>query len=281
MKLFSVLFASILCFSAVNVLGSSWMCALPHGAMQNSSKSVTPARRGGDVGIKEAIPNQVLGRYRKWKEELLSTEFGRTQWEYYARSKEFLLKIVISSDRKFGAGTDDFEWDENGKLVGATITLGKNLDRGLPDPVYYPVMNSLATYNGLYEISGEILASTKIIHEIGHVNFTAQTNSKVYQKQNKLMESYNSIFLKNGYNTSDERLVALATELGARPIEIWEEREYRSEVGAMKFLLERIKKESFFCSVYDRMRRNIVDHARSYRGQFDEVTEIAPSECRN
>ena len=254
-----------------------------HGSpfIDNDKKKEAGNRTKDEFGIKEVVPVELRFRYQKWKDELLSTEFGRRQWGRYANNKDFLLKIVVSSSRKFGAGTDDFEWDENGRLVSATITLGKNLDRGFPDPVYYPVMNSLATYDGMYEVGGDILASTKIVHEIGHVNFTAEANSNVFRRQNRLMASYNSIFLKNGYNTKDERLVALASELGARPIEIWEEREYQSEVDAMRFLLERISKETFFCSVYDRMRRNIVEHARNYKDRFQSVSDLAPAACRN
>ena len=266
--------------SALDVYGAYWSCGL-HAEMGDDRPPIRSPERINEFGIKEVVPDELRSRYKKWKDELLSTEFGRQQWEQYADNKEFFLKIVVSSSRKFGAGTDNFEWDSNGKLISATITLGKNLDKGFPDPVYYPVMNSLATYDGLYEVNGEILASTKIIHEIGHVNFTAQTNSKTFQRQNKLMASYNSIFLKNGYNTSDERLVALADELGARPIEIWEEREYQSEVGAMRFLLERIKNEAFFCSVYDRMKRNIVDHARNYKERFSEIADLPPALCQD
>ena len=212
---------------------------------------------------------------------MLATEFGRQQWDAYANRKDFLLTIIVSDDRKYGAGTDDFEWDDEGNLVAATISLGKNLDKGYPDPVYYPVMNSLATYDGLYTIDGDILASTKIIHEIGHVNFTAQTNAKLFQKQNKLMASYNSIFLRNGYNTRDPRLVALADELGAKPIEIWEDREYQSEVGAMRYLMERINGESFYCSVFGRIRRNIADYARNYQNKFDTIVNSGSPACHN
>jgi hypothetical protein len=232
-------------------------------------------------GIKEIIPADARQRYQSWKEELLSTEFGREQWTAYANRKDFLLTIVVSGDRKYGAGTDDFEWDDDGNLIAAKITLGKNLDKGFPDPVYYPVMNSLATYDRVYGIDGDILASTKIIHEIGHVNFTAATSAVVFQRQNKLMASYNNIFLRNGYNTSDPRLVALAEELGAKPIEIWEDREYRSEVGAMRFLIERIHGESFSCSVFSRMKRNIADYARNYQGIFDIVGNAGFPTCRD
>jgi hypothetical protein len=253
-------------------------------AMTPDEKSITADQkpgRGRPVGIKEVIPAELRQRYQAWKEELLSTEFGRGQWNAYATRTDFLLTIVLSNSRKYGAGTDDFEWDDDGNLIGARITLGKNLDKGFPDPVYYPVMNSLATYDGLYEVDGDILASTKIIHELGHVNFTAETNAKVFQKQNKLMASYNNIFLRNGYNTSDPRLVALADELGAKPIEIWEEREYRSEVSAMRFLVERMSGESSSCSIFTRMKRNIADYARNYNDKFEGIVSSDLYACRN
>ena len=81
-------------------------------------------RKKDKTGIREVIPDHARARYQKWKDEILSTDFGRQQWESYASSKDFLLTIVVSKDRKFGAGTGDFEWDDNGKLVAATITTG-------------------------------------------------------------------------------------------------------------------------------------------------------------
>jgi len=238
-------------------------------------------RKPDQKGIKEDIPADARQRYQNWKNEVLSTEFGRDQWNAYAARKDFLLTITVSDNRKYGAGTDDFEWDDDGKLIGAKITLGRNIDKGFPDPVYYPIMNSLATYDGLYNIDGDILASTKIIHELGHVNSTAAMNAKVFQRQNKLMASYNSIFLKNGYDTNDPQLVALADELGAKPIEIWEDREYNSEVSAMRYLLERMQGESFSCSVFSRMRRNVSDYARNFHDKFDELVGPGAHTCRN
>ena len=234
-----------------------------------------------DTGIKEVVPADARQRYESWKAELLSTEFGRRQWKAYAERQDFLLTIVVSRDRKFGAGTDDFEWDDDGDLIAARITLGRNLDKGYPDPVYYPVMNSLAAYNGLYEVDGGILASTKIIHEIAHVNFTAETNAATFRRQNKLIESYNEIFLRNGYNIGDPRLVALADELGAKPIEIWEDREYRSEVSAMQYLVERMNGESASCSVFSRMKRNISHYARNYSDKFSELVTSDIPPCGN
>lgn len=232
-------------------------------------------------GIHEDIPDDFRDRYDRWKAEMLSTEIGRKQWDYYANNKNFTLTIVVSSDWKHGAGTGEYEWNKQGELVAATITLGKKLDKGYPDPVYYPVMNSLSAYNGLDEVSGDILASTKLMHEFGHVNFTAQTDIDVFLRQNKLMASYNSIFLRNGHNISDPRLVALQDELGGKPIDIWENREYRSEVSAMSYLMERISHESFYCSVVSRIRRNLVDYARQYQDKFAAISGSNMSVCKN
>lgn len=278
--------AIFLCSSAAKASGSYCSEGIHSFAFTHARAfSVTPSKetsRLTEVGIKEIVPNELRNRYQKWKDELLSTDFGRKQWESYANNKEFLLKVVVSSDRKYGAGTDAFEWDDTGRLISATITLGKNLDKGFPDPVYYPVMNSLATFDGLYEISGDILASTKIIHELGHVEFTSQANGKAFQRENKLMASYNTIFLKNGYNTKDPQLVDLANELGAKPIEIWEAREYRSEAIALRYVIERMQHEPNYCSIFARVRRNISSYAREYRYSFEEVVgEASQSPCQN
>lgn len=222
-----------------------------------------------EPGIKEIVPASYQPRYQKWKQEFLATEYGRSLWSSYADRKDFSLTIKVVGNRKFGAGTDDFKWDESGRLIAATITLGKNLDSGFPDPVYYPVMNSLATFGGVYAIGDGVLASTKLAHEIGHVSYTAETNSSLFQKQNKLMESYYSIFLKNGFNTRDARLVSLQVELGAQPIEIWEDREYWSEVTALKYLVERMDSESIYCAVMKKIKQNVSSHAQNYRDRFD------------
>jgi len=59
-----------------------------------------------DGGIREDIPAKFRDRYAKWKEELLSTDFGRQQWESYANNKNFILTITMSNKRGQGAGTD-------------------------------------------------------------------------------------------------------------------------------------------------------------------------------
>ena len=253
----------------------------PSRKTKNDRHTTDKKPRDDKGGIREDIPADFRPRYERWKAEMLSTDIGRRQWDHYANNKNFTLTIVVATDWKHGAGTGEYEWNKEGQLVAATITLGKKLDKGYPDPVYYPVMNSLSAYNGLDGVSGDILASTKIMHEFGHVNFTAQTDTDLFQRQNKLMASYNTIFLKNGHNVSDPRLVALATELGGKPIDIWENREYRSEESAMRYLLERISRESFYCSVVGRIKQNVSDYARHYQPRFDGISGSGTADCRN
>ncbi len=243
--------------------------------------SVYIVRTPTDGGIKENIPSKYRERYEKWRTELMSTDYGREQWEKYANNKNFILTITVSGDRKKGAGTDKFLWDDEGRFVGATITLGANIDEGYPNPIYYPVLNSLASDSNTYSVSGRILAATKFSHEIGHVNQAATANMKFLQLQNKLMPEYIEIFLKNGLNTKDEKLVELAQRMGGTPVEIWESREYWSEVNAMLYLDDRINKESFYCQVFNKIRRNLETYARDYEPRFGQHPEFAGSPCWN
>ena len=234
-----------------------------------------------DGGIKEDIPAKYKDRYEKWKAELLSTDWGKAQWERYANDTTFVLRIVVSGDRKRGAGTDKLQWDDSGLFVGATITLGADLDEGYPNPIYYPVLNSLSPDSTTHAISGRLLAATKMSHEIGHVNQAAKANMKFLQLQNRLMPVYNSIFLKNGLNTKDNKLVDLATQMGGTPVEIWESREYWSEVNAMLFLNARINKETFYCHVFNKIKRNLENYARDYEAFFEQHPEFSRSSCFN
>ena len=129
-----------------------------------------------DGGIREDIPKKYLERYDRWKTELLSTEFGRRQWEAYAKNSGFVLTIKMDGGKGKGAGTDNFQWDSQGNFVGATITLGNQIDNGYPNPIYYPVLNSLSADQSSYLISGRILAATKLSHELGHVAQAATAN---------------------------------------------------------------------------------------------------------
>ena len=232
-----------------------------------------------DGGIKEEIPAKYQLRYDRWKAELLATDFGREQWDKYAANKQFLLTITISSKKGKGAGTDKYLWDEAGNFVGATITLGDELNDGYPNPIYYPVMNSLSSGDTSYSISGKILAAAKISHEFGHVNQTASANRSFMQLQNSLMPVYTSIFLKNGRDTRDKKLVDLAQQMGGTPVEIWESREYWSEVNALRYLNERISKEEYHCFVFNKIKQNIETYAKEYEDRFDKQTGFSNSGC--
>lgn len=224
-----------------------------------------------DPGIKESVPRTYLARYERWKSDLLATDYGRELWKKYENNQKFQLRIIVSGGRKSGAGTDEYKWNENGELIGATIYLGKDLDKGIPDPVYYPVMNSLSSAQIQLSGSGSILAAAKLAHEIGHVNNTAQINGKLFQQQNKLINNYYSIFLKNGHNATDPRLLELVEELGAKPIEVWEDREYWSEVSAMHYLVERLHGSSTYCTVVRKIRSNIRSYAVNYSDRFADI----------
>ncbi len=234
-----------------------------------------------DGGIREEIPGRYKEKFEKWKQEILSTEFSRRQWNEYADNKKFILTITIADDRGQGAGTDKFLWDEDGNFVGATITLGNKIDKGFPDPVYYPVMNSLSSNDSKYSVSGSVLASTKIIHEFGHVNQTAKENRDLRQIQSKLTPVYISIFLKNGRNTNAQDLLDLERQMGGTPTKIWESREYWSEVNALSYLKEKIGKENFYCSVFYKIRSNVEQYAKNYEDRFDQVTKSEITNCKN
>lgn len=224
-----------------------------------------------ETGIKEEIPKKYRERFQKWKDEFLSTEVGREQWKFYSENKNFLLTFKISGDRKKGAKTDEYLWDEKGNFVGATITLGSQPEKGLPDPVYYPVMNSLASGKPFYSVEGDVLAATKLAHEIGHVNQTFKETKASFELKNKLTPVYISIFLKNGHNSRDEKLIEIAEQMGGTPMKIWESREYWSEVNAMLFLKEKISKEIFYCNVFGKIKTNVETYAKNYEYRFDEA----------
>jgi len=232
-----------------------------------------------DGGIRLDISDKYRDRFEVWKAELLSTDFGRQQWERYANNKHFILTITVSDEKRKGGGTDEYLWDESGALVGATITLGSEIEKGYPDPIYYPVMNSLSPENSSYAISGKILAATKLSHEIGHVNQTAKANRSFLLLQNKLMPEYTSIFLNNGRDPNDKKLIDLAKQMGGTPVEIWESREYWSEVNAMLYLKERISKEDYYCFVFSKIKRNLDEYARDYEQRFDQYSDFSSAPC--
>lgn len=244
-------------------------------AAESYSSGVEIVETPTDGGIREDVPKKYRAKFERWKSELLSTEFGRQQWYSYANNKQFVLIIKVAGDKGKGAGTDKYQWDHEGRFVGATITLGSGLDDGYPTAIYYPVLNSLSNEQTRYQISGILLAATKMSHEIGHVIQTANSNKDLIQTQYELIPEYAQIFLTNGRNPRDGRLIQLAERLGGTPIEIWETHEYLSEVNAMRFLEEKITGEAYYCYVFNRIRYNVDTYARAYSKLFDP----APAPC--
>ncbi len=232
---------------------------------------VASATAGG--GIREVINGKYQKRYQEWKSEFLSTDIGRAQWEMYANHPGFMLTITVSAGNPEGAGTGKYKWNDAGELIAATITLGARIDTGFPSPVYYPVMNALAPYETSQLLSRNVLAATKIAHEFGHIIKMADTPETLYRLQVRLVPLYNKIFLSNGFNVNDPRLVELAREMGGNPVEIWENREYWGEANAMLYLRDRVGRQSFQCKLFNKIKRLVEEYAKNYEERFTEIAK--------
>lgn len=252
----------------------------PFSGQHLTEVTSSPVKTPFDGGIRELVPIKHLQRYQNWKNEFLSTEFGREQWNRYASNKNFVLIIKISDEVGRGGGTRDYQWDEKGNLVGATIILGSNINKGFPSPVYYPVLNSLSITHSIDKVNENILAAVKIAHEFGHVIQTAKINGEIFRQQDRLMTEYNKIFNSNKFNTREPRLVSLEKQLGGTPLDIWANREYWGEENAMFYLLSRIEKEKTYCPIVDKIEINIKTYAASYENRFLPVFKSSEG-CRN
>jgi hypothetical protein len=228
-------------------------------------------------GIKEEIPERYAPRYLEWKKEFLSTEAGRSQWAYYESNAHFTLSITISPDNAEGATTGKYKWNDEGQLVAATISLGLHLDQGYPNPIYFPVMNSLLPTESSYRVGGNTLAATKLAHEFGHVNRTAKVNAALYQLQSQLMPQYNQILLSNGRNPSDPRLLELVRRMGGTPVEIWEDREYWGETNALVYLRDRVTEDGLRCLLFSRIKHSVDLYAKGYEERFLEIVQSKPA----
>lgn len=236
------------------------------------------ARSDRGPGIKEDIPSKYLARYEAWKAEFLSTEIGREQWANFKSDPNFTLTITISRENAEGATTGAYRWNDQGTLVAATIALGIRLDEGYPNPIYFPVMNSLVPNESLSRIDGNTLAATKLAHEFGHVKRTSQVDSAVYQLQSQLIPQYNKIFLSNGRNAKDPRLVEIETKIGGTPVRIWEDREYWGEANAMVYLRDRFTDERMRCALFSRIRHSVDLYAKNYEPRFLEIVRATPNQ---
>ena len=255
--------------AGLTVIAFVLLCFYTNG--ETASPAFVSERRPDDGGIKEVIPGKYLARYLAWKNDFLSTPAGREQWRQFEANPQFTLTITVSSDNAEGASTGKYRWNSAGKLVAATINLGSRLDDGYPNPIYFPVMNSLVPSDPSQSVNGTTLAATKLAHEFGHVLRTAQVDPQLYQLQAQLMPQYNKIFLDNGRNADDPRLVEMAREMGGTPVAIWEDREYWGETNAMVYLRDRIVQDDLRCLLFNRIRHSIDLYAKQYETRFFEV----------
>ncbi|PYS69516.1 MAG: hypothetical protein DMF69_16775 [Acidobacteria bacterium] len=228
-------------------------------------------------GIKEDIPAKYNSRYQQWKAEFLSTEAGRNQWAYYQDNPNFSLTIVVARENAEGATTGKYKWNDAGQLSAATITLGVRLDEGYPNPIYFPVMNSLVPTESFNRIGGSTLAATKLAHEFGHVNRTIKVDAQVYQLQTQLIPQYNKIFLSNGRNANDPRLLEMSQKIGGTPVQVWEDREYWGEANAMVYLRDRFTEEGLRCTLFSKIRHSVDLYAKDYEPRFLEIVKATPS----
>jgi YD repeat-containing protein len=250
----------------------------PLVAEYHGSETDTHVTTSSDEGgIKEIIPAKYEARYLAWKKDFLSSQAGRDQWAIYEDNPHFTLTITVSRDNAEGATTGKYRWDQSGKLIAATITLGSRLDNGYPNPIYFPVMNSLIPTEPYLPISGNTLAATKLAHEFGHVIRTAQVDAHLYQLQGQLIPQYNKIFLANGREATDPKLMDLARQMGGTPVSIWEDREYWGETNAMLYLRDRITENDMRCFLFSRIRHSVDLYAKQYEQRFFDIAHASPA----
>jgi len=257
----------------LNELTDEKLIASYHG----NESTAGPVRDDQTPGIREDVAVKYRSRYDQWKKEFLSTEAGRNQWSSYQNNPNFSLHITVARDNAEGATTGKYKWNDAGQLVSATITLGVRIDEGYPNPIYFPVMNSLVPEESAIRIGGNTLAATKIAHEFGHVNRTLKTDAAIYQLQTQLMPQYNTIFLNNGRNPKDPRLMELAKRMSGTPVQIWEDREYWGEVNAMMYLRDRVTDEGMRCSLFNKIRHSVDLYAKDYELRFLEIVRANPT----
>ena len=272
----------------LTTIGSTAPKPIPAAPLESSRESLISSYHGaveeiatGPVdesgGIKEEIPTKYAARYQEWKREFLATDAGRSQWASYEHNPNFTLTIAVSRENAEGATTGRYKWNDSGQLIAATITLGMHLDEGYPNPIYFPVMNSLVPTSPFDRINGSTLAATKIAHEFGHVNRTGKADAAIYLLQTQLIPQYNKIFLSNGRNENDPKLLDLVAKIGGTPVQVWEDREYWGEANAMLYLRDRFTEESLRCPIFSRIRHSVDLYAKPYEPRFMEVARATPN----
>jgi hypothetical protein len=223
-----------------------------------------PSEEFGRSGIREVIRDKYRKRYEAWKNEFLSTETGRSQWEKYANAPAFLLTITVSDKRPHDARTDRYEWTNPGTLSAATITLGSRIDEGYPSADSYPVIGSLARLKSANR--RKILAASKFAHEFGHVNQAIA--NRQFQRQRELIHLYNTIMSAKDHDKYDPRLTAVPQQLGATPFQIWTDWECLAETNALLYLQDKVSQRFLPPSLLQTVSSNIKLSIKNCAGCF-------------
>jgi hypothetical protein len=239
----------------------------PRGSAATAPRALDSGARHPETakgnGVRESVPDKYLKKYLRWKEEYLSTEAGRRQWERYAANEQFTLTINVSPELGQGGLVSDYEWDEAGQLVAATITLGSALDDGLPSSLYYPVTSALAAAEDRSGLR-DVLAAAKLAHEFGHINRAADIGAALFERQNRLAATYARLFAESGYNARDRRLAEVTRMLGGTPFEVKREREHWAEANALIFLQERMSSAAGKGALFKRIRKSIEEYGEDH-----------------
>ena len=119
-------------------------------------------------------------RYDDWKNKFLSTAEGQRLWNQYNDDKNFTLNLVVtdrgSDNKNKGAEAGDYQFDDKGNMIGATITLGNNIGGGIAGPASdYPVQSTMG------DADAHTLAAAKIGHEFGHVEYNRSLGRLFYE----------------------------------------------------------------------------------------------------
>ena len=129
-------------------------------------------------------------------------------------------------------------------------------------------------------VDSTVVAAAKLAHELGHVERTGRMSMEVMQIQARLTPQYVTIFLNNGLNPRDRRLLDLERQMGGTPTRLWEEREYQSEVEAMRYLSEKLGTRPERCRIFRRIRLNLLEYAPRYEPLFGDQPEFSSIDCR-
>ena len=154
----------------------------------NPLKYIDPS--GEDIDEPTGLSAEDQKAYEKWRDKLLSTEEGRKTWERYKKDPNFKLKIVVADRGNEGknksAIVDSFTYDSQGNLAGATMTLGRNLGKGVPGVGGgYIVMGNLDEA----AMDSATLGAIKMAHEFAHLDDYRSMGTS-FQERQQLMEAH-------------------------------------------------------------------------------------------